>query len=303
MNTRDFEYLIALSEHHHFGKAAEACFVSQPALSMQIQRLEASLGVKLLERNNKSVLLTDVGFAITERAKQILVQINEIRDLAKLNKDPYSGALTLGVIPTLGPYLLPLILPALSKKFPNIHFYLVEEQTAVLIQKLKMGSLDAALMAHPIEESSFSCADLFAEEFLVAVANKHRLAQQKTIGASDLERQNLLLLEEGHCMRGQTLDLCHKMNVNQVQNFRATSLETLRQMVATGNSVTLMPKLAQQAHDGISYIPFNAPQPARSIGLFWRSSSVKTVVLADLVDQIRIIIAKKGLKIPKAVLS
>lgn len=294
MNTRDFEYLIALSEHHHFGKAAEACFVSQPALSMQIQRLEASLGVKLLERNNKSVLLTDIGFAITERAKQILAQINEIRDLAKLSTDPYSGALTLGVIPTLGPYLLPLILPALSKKFPKLHFYLVEEQTAVLIQKLKMGSLDAALMAQPIEETSFSCADLFAEEFLVAVANKHPLAQQKTIGAADLERQNLLLLEEGHCMRGQTLDLCHKMHVNPMQNFRATSLETLRQMVATGNSVTLMPKLAQQPHDGITYIPFNGPQPTRSIGLFWRSSSVKTAVLADMVDEIRLITATKA---------
>ncbi|WP_342146655.1 LysR substrate-binding domain-containing protein [Rickettsiella endosymbiont of Aleochara curtula] len=299
MNTRDFEYLIALSEHHHFGKAAEACFVSQPALSMQIQRLEASLGVKLLERSNKSVLLTDIGIAITERAKQILAQINEIRDLAKLSKDPYSGRLTIGVIPTLGPYLLPLILPALSKKFPHLHFYLVEEQTSALIQKLKIGSLDAALMAHPIEESSFSATDLFAEEFLLAVANKHVLAQRKFINACDLQQQNLLLLEEGHCMRGQTLDLCHKMNVNEVQNFRATSLETLRQMVATGNDVTLMPKLAQQARDGISYIPFNAPRPVRQIACYWRSSSVKTIVLDAMVEQIKILSVKKGLTIPR----
>jgi LysR family transcriptional regulator, hydrogen peroxide-inducible genes activator len=299
MNTRDFEYLIALSEHHHFGKAAKVCFVSQPALSMQIQRLETSLGVKLLERNHKSVLLTDIGFAITERAKQILAQINEIRDLAKLAKDPYSGTLTIGIIPTLGPYLLPLILPILSKKFPNIHFYLVEEQTATLIQKLKMGSLDAALMAHPIAESSFSCTDLFAEEFLVAVANKHPLAQRKTINVSDLEQENLLLLEEGHCMRGQTLDLCHKLNVNEVQNFRATSLETLRQMVATGNDVTLMPKLAQYQHDGISYVPFSAPQPTRLIACYWRSSTAKKIVLEDIALHIKTIMSKKSIKILK----
>lgn len=296
MNTRDFEYLIALSEHHHFGKAAKVCFVSQPALSMQIQRLETSLGVKLLERNHKSVLLTDIGLAITERAKLIVAQINEIRDFAKLAKDPYSGRLTIGIIPTLGPYLLPLILPTLSKKFPNIHFYLVEEQTATLIQKLKMGSLDAALMAHPIAESSFSCTDLFAEEFLVAVANKHPLAQRKTINVSDLEQQNLLLLEEGHCMRGQTLDLCHKLNVNEVQNFRATSLETLRQMVATGNDVTLMPKLAQYQHDGISYVPFIAPQPTRLIACYWRSSTAKKIVLEDIALHIKTIMSKKSIK-------
>lgn len=294
MNTRDFEYLVALSEQRHFRKAAESCFVSQPALSMQIQRLEASLGVKLLERNNKTVLLTDIGLAITERAKQVLTQINEIHDLAKLAKDPYSGRLTLGVIPTLAPYLLPLILPALSEKFPHIHFYLVEEQTLSLIHKLKTGRLDVALMAYPIEESSFSCIDLFEEEFLLAVANKHPLAQRKSINFSDLQQQNLLLLEEGHCMRGQTLDLCHQMNVNEVQNFRASSLETLRQMVATGNDVTLMPKLAQQQHDGISYIPFNAPTPARSIRLFWRSSSVKTTVFKDIATQISKIMVQRG---------
>lgn len=287
MNTRDFEYLMALKKYQHFGKAAAACFVSQPALSMQIQRLEGKLGVKLLERNNKSVLFTDIGLAITERAKQVVKQIQEIHDLATLAKDPYRGTFTLGVIPTLGPYLLPLILPALSKKFPKLHFYLVEEQTAGLIQKLKMGSLDAALMADPIQETGFVNAHLFDEEFLLAVANQHDLAQRKTINAKDLQQQNLLLLEEGHCMRNQALDLCHKLNVNEVQNFRATSLETLRQMVATGNAVTLMPKLAQLPHDGISYIPFNTPKPLRSISLFSRSASVKTTLLNELIREIK----------------
>lgn len=290
MNTRDFEYLVALHKYRHFGKAAEACFVSQPALSMQIQRLEAHLGVKLLERSNKSVLFTDIGRVITERAKQVLEQIHVIRDLAKLAKDPYTGVFRLGVIPTLGPYLLPLVLPALSKKFPKLHFYLVEEQTAGLIQKLKTGDLDAALMAYPIEERGFAQAELFNEAFLLAVANQHALAQRKLIHASDLQEYNLLLLEEGHCMRGQALDLCHKLSVNEVQDFRATSLETLRQMVATGHAVTLMPKLAQRAQDGISYIPFNAPPPSRTIGLFSRSSSVKSILLAEMAEEMKKII-------------
>ena len=293
MNTRDLEYLVALSDYRHFGKAAQACFVSQPALSMQIQRLEAVLGVKLLERGNKSVLLTDIGLAITERARHILTHVNEIHDLARLAKDPYSGELRIGVIPTLAPYLLPLIIPSLSQQFAKIHFYLVEEQTAYLIQKLKTGVLDVAFLALPVEEPQFITEFLFEEEFLLAVPKKHPLAQQKTIQQKDLKLQNLLLLEEGHCMRGQTLALCQQMQAFEVQNFRATSLETLRQMVASGNGITLMPQLAQQSNDGISYIPFSPPKPVRSIGLCWRASSVKDVLFAALVLQIKNIIRQK----------
>lgn len=293
MNTRDLEYLVALSDYRHFGKAAQACFVSQPALSMQIQRLEAALGAKLFERRNKSILLTDVGLAITERARHILTQVNEIQDLASLAKDPYSGELRLGVIPTLAPYLLPLIIPPLAKQFAKIHFYLVEEQTAYLMQKLKTGALDAAFLALPIDEPQLITAPLFEEEFLLAVPKGHPLAQQKTVQQRDLKQQNLLLLEEGHCMRGQTLALCHQMHAAEVQNFRATSLETLRQMVATGNGITLMPQLAQQSHDGISYIPFSAPKPLRSIGLCWRAASVKAVLLAAMVLEIKNIITQK----------
>jgi LysR family hydrogen peroxide-inducible transcriptional activator len=293
MNTRDLEYLVALSDYRHFGKAAQACFVSQPALSMQIQRLEVVLGVKLLERGNKSVLLTDIGLAITERARHILTQVNEIHDLASLAKDPYSGELRIGIIPTLAPYLLPLIIPPLAQQFTKVHFYLVEDQTAYLMQKLKIGALDAAFLALPVEEPQFITAPLFEEEFLLAVPKGHPLAQQKIVQEKDLKRQNLLLLEEGHCMRGQTLALCHQMQAFEVQNFRATSLETLRQMVATGNGITLMPQLAQQSHDGIVYIPFSPPKPVRSIGLSWRASSVKEVLFTAMVQQIKNIIAQK----------
>ncbi|EKD72964.1 MAG: LysR protein, partial [uncultured bacterium] len=244
MNTRDLKYLIALSDHHHFGKAAEACFISQPALSMQIKKLEETLGVKLLERTNKSVLLTDIGVTITERARQILNHVEEMRDVAKLAKDPYRGELKIGIIPTLSPYLLPLIIPSLAKKFPKIYFYLVEEKTAALIEKLKIGKLDVAILSLPVMESGFSSSLLFEEEFLLAVPSAHPLAKRKIIRQDDLDKQNVLLLEEGHCMREQTLALCHKMHAAETQDFRATSLETLRHMVAAGNGVTLMPKLA-----------------------------------------------------------
>ena len=293
MNTRDLQYLVALSDFCHFGKAAEACFVSQPALSMQIKKLEESLGIKLLERSNKSVLLTDTGIAIAERARQILNQVEEMRDLAKLAKDPYSGELKLGIIPTLAPYLLPLIITPLAKKFPKISFYLIEEQTSVLIEKLKMGKLDAAFLAYPAIETSFATALLFEEEFLLAAPNTHPLAKRKSIKQNDLYNQNVLLLEEGHCMREQTLALCRKMHVAETQNFRATSLETLRHMVAAGNGVTLMPKLAQQLHDGVSYIPFSTPKPVRSIALYWRFSAAKKPLLEDISVQIKLLLTKQ----------
>jgi LysR family hydrogen peroxide-inducible transcriptional activator len=260
---------------------------------MQIKKLEETLGIKLLERTNKSVLLTDTGIAITERARQILNQVEEMRDFAKLAKDPYSGELKIGIIPTLAPYLLPLIIPSLSKEFPKISFYLIEEQTSILIEKLKIGKLDAAVLAHPVIETSFATSLLFEEEFLLAVSSTHPLAKRKTIKQNDLSNQNVLLLEEGHCMREQTLTLCHKMNASETQNFRATSLETLRHMVAAGNGVTLMPKLAQQLNDSVSYIPFSSPKPVRSIGLYWRFSAAKKALLEDITIQIKKIITKQ----------
>jgi LysR family hydrogen peroxide-inducible transcriptional activator len=293
MNTRDLKYLVALNDHHHFGKAAEACFVSQPALSMQIKKLEETLGVKLLERTNKSVLLTNIGLVITAQARRILQQIEEMHDFAKLAKDPYSGEFKIGIIPTVAPYLLPLIIPSLAKKFPKISFYLVEEPTAILIEKLKLGKLDAAILALPVDEASFATSLLFEEEFLLAVPNTHPLKNRKVIKPTDLDNQNVLLLEEGHCMRQPTLTLCHKMNAVETQNFRATSIETLRHMVAAGNGVTLMPKLAYQLNDGISYIPFGSPKPVRSIGLYWRLSTVKKALLEELAIQMKQIIAKQ----------
>lgn len=293
MNIRDLKYLVALHEHRHFGKAAEACFVSQPALSMQIKKLEEFLGIKLLERNNKSVFLTDEGRAITERARHILHQVEELQDIAKLAEDPYSGKLKIGIIPTLAPYFLPLIIPKLSKLFPKIAFYLIEEQTALLVEKLKIGKLDAAFLALPIIENHLNSSCLFKEEFLLAVPNTHKLAKQKKVNQTDLNTRDLLLLEEGHCMRDQVLTLCQKTKHLETQAFSGTSLETLRHMVAAGVGITLMPKLAQKLEDGIAYIPFDSPKPARSIGLFWRATTTKRLLLDGMAKEIRKIMKQK----------
>jgi len=292
MTIRDLKYLVALASHQHFGKAAEACFVSQPALSMQIKKLERTLGVTLLERTNKSVLLTEIGSVIAARAQGILQQIAEMHDIANLAKDPFSGELKLGIFPTLAPYFLPLIMPMLVKTFPKLSFYLIEEQTAILLEKLKSGKLDAAFLALPVNDAQLTHTVLFEEAFLLATPTNHPLAKRKKIAQQDLQQQHLLLLDEGHCMREQALQLCQHMQAHEKQNFRATSLETLRHMIVAGVGITLMPKLACQLNDAISYIPFSAPTPARTIGLVWRTATAKQVLLNKMTTQIKIIMTK-----------
>lgn len=293
MNIKDLTYLVALAEHGHFGKAAHACFVSQPALSMQIMKLEETLGVKLLERTNKSVLLTDHGVAIVERARHILSQIDELREIAKLANDPFSGELKIGIFPTLAPYLLPHIMPRLSEIYPKLSFYLVEEQTSSLIEKLKVGKLDAAFLAAPVAEKNFNHVLLFEEEFLLALSARHPLAKLKLIKQQHLEQQQLLLLEEGHCMRDQALAVCYRMQAAEAQGFRATSLETLRHMVCAGVGMTLMPTLACQPNEAIAYVPFHESKPVRTIGFYYRANSAKQVLLRALVDELKRILAKQ----------
>jgi LysR family hydrogen peroxide-inducible transcriptional activator len=254
---------------------------------MQIKKLEETLGVKLLERNNKSVMLTDHGVIIAERARHILSQVDEVREIAKTAKDPFSGEFKLGIIPTLAPYLLPLIMPQLSKQYPKLSFYLIEEQTAQLIEKLKQGKLHAAILALPVEDKTFSGKVLFEEEFLLTVPVKHPLAKLNKIKQQDIVDTNLLLLEEGHCMRDQALALCSTMHMQEAQNFRGTSLETLRHMVSAGVGITLMPKLACLSSSTVVYVPFSQPKPARSLGMFWRTTSSKQVLLEDMVKKLK----------------
>lgn len=284
MNTRGFKYLIALSELKHFRKAAEACFVSQPALSMQIKKLEETLGIKLLERTNKSVMLTKEGDIIAERARGILKDVDDLKAIAQAAQDPFSGEIKLGIFPTLAPYWLPKIMPLLAKQFPKISFYLIEEQTNKLIDQLKEGKVDAAFLAEPVMEKDFQHTSIFVEEFLVATPKSDALSKLKSIKQTDLEDKNILLLDEGHCLRDQALDVCHKMRIQEHQNFRATSLETLRHMVASGIGITLMPKLACVPTKNIVYIPFHSAKPSRKIALYWRKASSKQIVLEAMAN-------------------
>ena len=287
MKIRDLTYLVALIDHRHFGKAAEACFVSQPALSMQIKKLETHLGVQLLERTNKSVMLTPVGHEMGERARQVLSQVDEMKEIARQAADPHSGELKLGIFPTLAPYLLPHIAPLLAKKFPRLSLYLLEEQTALLMEKLKHGKIDAAILALPVQENNLNIVPLFTEDFMLAVPNQHAFAERDIIAQDELAGQHLLLLEDGHCLREQALSLCYRLQAKENQNFRATSLETLRHMVASGVGMTLIPRLACKKNDGVVYIPFKSPAPMREIGILWRNSAAKQQVLNEIATQIK----------------
>ena len=295
MNLRDLCYLVAIADHSHFGRAAEACFVSQPALSMQIKKLEETLGVPLVERSNKSVFLTEVGKVITQQARLILDQVESMKETANQAKDPFSGTLHIGIIPTLAPYLLPHIIPGLSQRFPKLTFYLLEEITARLLIKLEQGKLDGALLALPLESEDWVMSPLFEEEFVLAISPHHSLAKRRKVTLSDLENEPLLLLEEGHCLRKQALAVCHQARATEIKSFQATSLETLRYMVSAKAGMTLMPQLACRPDEAICYRPFQAPKPVRTIAMIWRKSMVKRILLEDVVMQIKKLMAARKL--------
>lgn len=297
MNLRDLKYLITIAECSNFGKAAEKCYVSQPALSMQIKKLEETLGAKLFERNNKSISLTIAGKLVVERARNLLTLVDEMKDIAKKTSDPFSGELTLGVIPTIAPYILPHVIPAISETFPKLKLYLLEDQTVRLIDRLKQREIDCAILVSPIREPDFLIEPLFKEEFLLAVHPTHHFSKYKIMNASDLKNKEVLLLEEGHCMRDQTLEFCKKAKADEEKRFTATSLETLRHMVAANVGMTLMPQLACRAGDGTVYIPFKDPKPNRTAVMAWRKSTVKSTLLETITKQIKTLLVSKKLKL------
>lgn len=277
MNLRDLRYLVALAEHKHFGKAADASFVSQPTLSTQIKKLEDELEVALVERTPRKILLTDVGREIATRARGVLHQIDEIRAIARRTKDPEAGTLRLGIFPTLAPYLLPHVVPGLRERFPRLELLLIEEKTEVLLERLREGRLDAAVLALPLHDDQLHAEFLFDEPFLLAVPAEHALAKRKSLTIDDLANESLLLLEDGHCLRDQALDVCQLAGANERDGFRATSLETLRQMVAANVGITLLPMLSVRPpvvqSDAIHLLSFRGDPPSRRIALVWRKSS------------------------------
>ncbi|MCI1709072.1 MAG: DNA-binding transcriptional regulator OxyR [Chiayiivirga sp.] len=286
MNLRDLRYFIALADQRHFGRAAEACFVSQPTLSTQIRKLEDELGVALVERAPRRVMLTPVGRDIAERARRVVAEVEQMKESARRSRDPQAGTVRLGLFPTLGPYLLPHVIPRLRTEFPRLELLLVEEKTEVILRQLREGRLDAGVLALPLHDEQLHVEFLFEEPFLLAVPETHPFAQRPAVTMKDLAHESLLLLEDGHCLRDQALDVCALAGAGEKTGFRATSLETLRQMVAANVGITLLPALAVQApvprSDAIRLLPFRGTPPSRRIAMVWRKSSALGEFLLQL---------------------
>ena len=298
MNLRELEYLAAIDEFRHFRKAAEKCFVSQPTLSGQLKKLESEIGVQLVERTTRNVFLTPIGQEIVKKAHTILAEAASIEDLVKTYSDPMSGRVNIGLIPTIAPYLLPHIVQPIKKAYPQLEIILHEIQTEVMLKQLGEGTLDAGILAVPLETRGIEQINLYNEPFYVAVNNQHEFAKKSKIIKEDLRGETLLLLGEGHCLRGQVLEVCSYAMTKERKDFQDTSLETIRHMVSTGIGITLIPQTAifsniLNQNSPIKYIPFSKPAPARRVGLLFRKNSNRKTCFQNLSNLIQKIINKK----------
>jgi LysR family hydrogen peroxide-inducible transcriptional activator len=287
MNLRDLEYLVAVADHRHFGEAATATFASQPTLSTQIRKLEAELGVQLIERTPRNVALTTAGARVVTEARAVLERVAAIRAVARAARDPEAATVRLGLFPTVAPYLLPHVVPLIRSRYPHLELLLVEEKTEVLVDRLRDGRLDAAVLARPVREDQFDETILFVEDFVLAVPVDHALAgSTEPVPLSVLAGLQVLLLEEGHCLRDQALAVCQLAGADEWSGFRATSLETMRQMVAAGVGVTLLPQLAVEPpvapNPDVRILPFAEPVPRREIAMYWRRTSPYRELLEPL---------------------
>ena len=286
MNIRDLKYIIAVAETQHFGKAAERCFVSQPTLSGQIKKLEDELGISIFERTRRSVKITPVGESILSHARQIMEQVDAIEQLALASRDPFAGPLRIGVIPTLSPYLMPLVMKPLQTKYPQMKRVLSEELTDILLVRLRNHEIDAALLATPVDDPGLSTMPLFDEPFWVAYPRKHAFYHKEKITLRDLDKENLLLLSEGHCLAKQAMDVCRikdREHQGELSDLRAASLETLIQFVRAGVGVTLVPALAMQGSwatgSGVVAQPLTIDDASRRISLVYRQSYPRVAAL------------------------
>jgi len=274
MTLQELKYLVALADHGHFGRAAEACFITQSTLSTQIKKLEDFLGVTLFDRSLKRVTPTPIGKEILQAARNIVEETDRIREVARHAQDPMTRTIHLGVIPTLGPYYLPHALTLVHKKHPGLRMLLREEMTPQILGHLLDGKLDAGLLALPVTDDSLRVEPLFYEPFFAALPAGHALAKRDELKVSDIMGEKLLLLDEGHCLRDQALDVCGSGSRGR-EEVRATSLETLRQMVGMGLGLTLLPALSVDAgprvnRKAVEVRPFKSPPPGRTIALVWR---------------------------------
>lgn len=275
MNIRDLEYLIALADFKHFRKAADACNVSQPTLSGQIRKLEDELGTILLERTSRKVLFTQSGLTLVEQAKVILREVKVLKEMASNQGRDMSGPLHIGIIPTLGPYLSPIILPYLKSLFPELELYIYELQTSILVEQLESGQLDCGILAFDKNSQPFIEVPMFHEKMLLAVSHEHEWSKEKIIPLSKLRDKEMLMLDNGHCLRTQTMDYCFSSGATENAHFKASSLETLRNMVAANVGIAFMPELAAYSGncDNLTYLHFSEPEPYRAVGLIYRPGS------------------------------
>jgi LysR family hydrogen peroxide-inducible transcriptional activator len=273
---RQLRYLGALARHRHFGRAAAACGVTQPALSMQVRDLEAELGVELVERRHGDVVLTEIGDEVARRGEGLLAAASDLVEYARHRGRPLNGDLRLGVIPTLAPYVLPRILPLLQRRYPGLRIDLRETQTKVLLEELARRSLDVVLLALPVDDPEIETMRLFDDPFLLAAPTGELPAGDGRLRPAAIDPQRLILLEEGHCLRDQALAFCASQRRDAAMGLGATSLTTVMQMVANGYGVTLVPQVAVdvEVRDGrIALARFADPAPGRTIGLAWRRTS------------------------------
>jgi LysR family hydrogen peroxide-inducible transcriptional activator len=291
MTLRELQYLVALADHGHFGRAAEACHISQPTLSTQLKKLEDDLGVVVFERTNKALNITPIGRRLVDQARRVLAEVDALVELSREKTAPLSGTLALGVIPTLGPYLLPWLMPLLNRAYPRLRLVLHEDLTDDLLESLQAHQIEAALVALPVLARNLTICPLFDEPFFFICPRQSTLAGCAAVSNSDLHQQRLLLLTDGHCLRDQALAICgpHEAAAEDDRaDFRATSLETLRQMVAAGMGCTLLPALAvgKPEEQPFAVCPL-ATSAARRIGLVWRRTYPRSDDLELLAALIR----------------
>ncbi len=290
MTLTELRYIVAVAREKHFGRAAEACFVSQPTLSVAIKKLEEELDVKLFERGASEVSVTPLGEAIVRQAQAVIEQAAAIKEIAKRGKDPLDGPLKLGIIYTIGPYLLPELVKNAIDKTPQMPLMLQENFTVKLLEMLRTGELDCAIMAEPFPDAGLAIAPLYDEPFMVAVPKSHPLAQRKSITSEELKKETMLLLGTGHCFRDHVLEVCPEFarfssDAEGIRkSFEGSSLETIKHMVASGMGVTVVPQLSvpkePQAH--VAYIPFAPPVPTRRVVLAWRRTFTRYEAIAAL---------------------
>ena len=290
MTLTELRYIVAVAREKHFGRAAEACFVSQPTLSVAVKKLEEELDVKLFERGANEVSVTPLGAEIVRQAQTVIEQAACIKEIAKRGKDPVSGPLRLGVIYTISPYLLPDLVKQAIERVPQMPLILQENFTAKLLDMLRTGELDAAILAEPFPDTGLAVAPLYDEPFMVAVPKTHALAKRKRISAEELKNETMLLLGTGHCFRDHVIEVCPEYarfssDAEGIRkSFEGSSLETIKYMVASGVGLTVVPQLCipKDADRHVVYVPFTAPVPTRRVVLAWRRTFTRYEAIAAL---------------------